>query len=303
MDNRPTTHARLLLLPLLLAGCATAAAPAPSPGPAEEEVVAVRAAVTPIVDGRDGDEAWARAPETTVRLLGVAGPASCRVKAAVHRGTLFLLLRWEDGTEDRSHKPWTRGADGAWTTGPEREDVASVAFPMEGAFTGDMLSPVEALWDVWHWKAGRTDPAGYSMDKSHRMTLKDPGGKRHATTLPDGTTVYILRPEDAGDSATEELPAPAGDAASPAPRYRARRPAGSAGNVLARGTWRDGWWTLELARALSTGFPDDRDFAGLGEIDFALAFLDRAEDEDHAVSGVVRLRFPAEGEPAPPSPR
>ena len=33
--------------------------------------------------------------------------------------------------------------------------MAAVAFELSGPFTADMLSPVDAIWDVWHWKALR----------------------------------------------------------------------------------------------------------------------------------------------------
>lgn len=282
---------------LIAAGCASGPAPAPatpSAAPAAE-VRAIRARATVIVDGQAAEEAWDAAPETVVPLLGSSGPSSCRVKAAEHRGTLFLLVRWEDATEDREHKPWVRDGDGAWKTGAEREDVLAVAFPMEGTFTANMASPVEALWDVWQWKSARTDPAGHAMDKTHRMTFRDPGGKRHEARLPDGRPLYVARPEDAGLSATEEVPAPA--SGTRAPRYRARSPEGSASSVAGRGTWSGGTWTVELARALTTGEPDDRDLADLEEIPFALAILDRAEDEAHAASEVLLLRFPEGGNP------
>ena len=293
-----TAPSRAALLLLLLAGCASTPAPEPPPvqgANVEAEVRAVRIPESIIVDGRDSEEAWGRAPVTVVPIEGVAGPPSCRVRAAVHRGTLFLLVQWEDATEDRAHKPWIAGAGGAFAAGPEREDVLSVALALEGPFTANMLSPVEAAWDVWHWKAGRTDPAGHAMDRTHRMTLKDPGGKSYSRTLPDGTTVFITRPEDAGGSATEELPAPAAGAPSPSPRYRATAPTGSAGDVLARGTWNAGTWTVEMARALRTGNADDRDLASASGIDvpIAIAVLDRAENEDHAVSGMVLLRLPS----------
>ena len=287
-----------LAAPLLLAACASAPDPESPPvegAVAEAEVRAVRAPDSIIVDGRASEEAWTRAPETVVALEGVAGPSSCRVKAVVHRGTLFLLVRWEDPTEDRVHKPRVAAPGGGWTAGPEREDVLAVAFALEGPFTANMLSPVDAAWDVWHWKAGRTDPSGHAMDRTHRMTLEDPGGKRHAQALPDGTTVYITRPEDAGDGVTRELPEPPAGAPSPSPRYEAAAPSGSAGDVLARGTWNAGTWTVELARALRTGHPDDRDLESAGGLDvpFALAILDRAEDEDHAASGMLLLRLPS----------
>ncbi len=284
------------LLLLGAAGCAAAPPPPPTPHPpAAVEVRAVEALLSPLVDGVASDGAWAAAPEAIVPLLGVSGPSSCRVKAAVHRGTLFLLVRWEDATEDREHKPWVRDGDGAWRTGPEREDALAVAFPLEGEFTANMKSPVEALWDVWQWKAARTDPAGHAMDKVHRMTFADPGGKRHEERLADGRTLWIGRPEDEGLSATEEFPAPA--SGTRAPRYRARRPEGSAASVAARGAWSAGSWTVELARALSTGRPDDRDLSEAAPVPFALAVLDRAEDEAHASSEVLLLRFPEKGRP------
>ena len=285
----------LLACAAALAGCA---APAADP-PAADFVRAVRLDAPLVVDGL-ADRGWDAAPETTVPLEGSGGPSACRVRAAVVHGSLHLLLRWEDATEDRAHRPWVRDAAGAWTAAGDLEDQASVAFPLEGPFTADMTSPVEALWDVWHWKAFRTDPAGYAQDRVHRMSLSDPGGKRHEERLPDGRTLFIVRPEDAGDPVTQTLAAPLDEAAAgPAPQYRARRPTGSAADVAARGAWRDGVWTLELARALRTGHADDRDLLDLDAIPFAIAILDRAVDEAHASSGVLRLHLPP---PPPPGP-
>jgi hypothetical protein len=252
------------------------------------------------VDGV-AEPAWEGAPETVVPLEGVGGPASVRVRAALVDGTLHLLLRWEDATEDRAHRPWIREGDGPWKAGPDLEDQASVAFPLAGPFTADMLSPEEASWDVWHWKAFRTDPAGYAQDRVHLMSFRDPGGNRSAEPLADGRTLFIARPEDAGESVTETLPEPAeGAEGDRAPRFRARRPTGSAADVSARGAWASGWWTLETGRALSTGQPDDRDLAGAPEVPFAIAILDRSVDDDHTASKVLRLLLPPA--PAPPAP-
>lgn len=295
-----------LLLAAALAGCAAAPEP-PEPPPAPPdavEVPAVEVDASPVVDGVDNDPAWAAAREREVLLKGVAGPPSCLVRAVTCRGTLFLVVRWRDDTENRVHKPWVRDADGGWTRGKEREDAVAVAFPLEGEFTADMLSPADATWDVWHWKAGRTDPSGHAQDRMHLMTLADPGGERHAQRLPDGRTVHIRRPEDAGLGTTEPLSAPVGEERGPG--FRARTPDGSAADVFARGQWSGGWWTVEFARAFRTGHADDRDFTGLDEIPFALAVLDHAEDEDHAASPPVRLLFPGprtpDPEPVGPSP-
>jgi hypothetical protein len=291
----------LLAASALLAGCAAtpgAPAPAGAASPAPGEVRAVRVASALVVDGVV-EAAWDAAPESTIALEGTGGPAQVRVRAAVADGTLHLLLRWPDATEDRAHRPWRRGDDGAWKATNVFEDQASVGFPLEGDFTADMTSPIEARWDVWHWKACRTDAAGHAQDRVHVMTFTDPGGKRHVEALPDGRQLYIVRPEDAGSSVTETLPAPAdAAAASPSPQFRARRPTGSAADVSARGAWSDGWWNLELARALSTGNADDLSLADARTVPFALAFLDRSLDEEHTTSPVLQLLLP----PPPPPP-
>jgi len=255
------------------------------------EVRAARAEVAPRTDGRLDDAAWSAATETIIALENSGtGPDYCRVRAVVVDERLHLLVTWQDATEDREHKPHVRQADGAWGSGAAREDVVAVGFPIEGEFTGDMISPVECRWDVWQWKAARTDPAGYAMDKSHTNTFTDPGGKRYEEELADGRTLYIARPEDAGRSATAGLEPPgSGDSG---PRYEAQMPGGSAGDVRASGAWRQGEWTLEFSRALGTGHADDVDLAGRRSIAFALAIFDHSEHEDHATSGVLTLFFP-----------
>ena len=76
-------------------------------------------------------------------------------------------------------------------------------------------------------------------------------------------------------------------------RVRVERSGGSAGDVRAKGAWHAGWWTLELARPLRTGHPDDADLRGAdgSSVPFAIAILDRAEDDQHATSEVHRLRL------------
>jgi len=286
---------RLLALAATVAG----ACAAPSPDAVSERRILVAAAAdaAPVLDGRADDPVWERAEELEVKLRTATASVESRVRAVVHAGTLHLLVRWRDPTEDREHKLWTQqpfAADRKWTfaVGPEREDVLAVAFPISGEFTADMTSPLEAVWDVWHWKAGRTDPAGFAMDRSHVYSFTGHGGRHHVETLPDGRKLHITRPEDAGTSVTKSLPAPSGPTqTNRLPQYVPQEPSGSAADVRAKGAWADGWWTVELSRALSTGHADDADLSGNEEVLFALAVLDHAEDEEHATSGVLTLRL------------
>lgn len=284
MNDPARRSARLLLALPLLAACASSGDAPPT------EVLAVFAGDPPLVDGRGDDAAWDLADDLPLRLALEGKTVEGTVRAVVSAGSLHLLVRWRDPTEDREHKVWTPAGEGKFAGGPEREDVLAVGFPISGEFTGDMTSPVECVWDVWQWKSARTDPAGFAMDKSHVHSFADPGGKRHVHDLPDGRKLHIARPEDAGTSATRSVPAPAPGGARTA-QYVAQDPAGSAADVRARGVWADGWWTVELSRKLSTGHPDDADFVGRDAVPFAIAVLDRAEDEHHAVSGLLTLRL------------
>ena len=51
-----------------------------------------------------------------------------------------------------------------------------------------------------------------------------------------------MYPEHAGDTVT---------------KYENREPTGSRADIRAKGAWRDGVWTVEMARRLDTGNPDD----------------------------------------------
>ncbi len=278
MNNLP-----LLSLSLLAAACASAP-------PADPDVlIARRVPAAPVLDGRDDDAAWRDAPEMVVPLEGASAPSDVRLRAIVHGSRVYVLARWQDSTEDRLHKMRVPKAGGGFENGREREDVFAIGFPISGEFTGDMLSPLECVWDVWQWKSARTDAAGFAMDKSHVHAFADPGGKRHEHAFDDGRKLYIRRPEDAGTSATATIPAPE-KAETPMAQFVAQTPTGSAADVAARGEWRDGWWTLEMSRVLVTGHADDAPF-GAADVPFAVAVLDRAEDEDHSTSPVRRLRI------------
>jgi hypothetical protein len=282
--RQTATHAALAVLALMAGGCAGVA-----PEDADS-IQARRVETAPVLDGLADDAAWRESTPLEVELTGGTGPSHCAVRAVAHGDSVYVLATWADATEDRAHKVWTKQEDGSWRSGPEREDVFSMAFPLSGPFEPDMLAPLECRWDVWHWKAARTDPAGYAMDKSHSTSLTDPGGKRAAIDLDGGQTIYIARPEDAGGSATKSLPHPTSGTSGP--KYEAATPTGSASDVRAKATWKDGVWTLELSRRLSTGHGDDAQFPAGGSIEFAIGIFDRAEHEDHSTSRTLTLQLP-----------
>lgn len=153
-----------------------------------------------------------------------------------------------------------------------------------------MLSGEPGVWDVWQWKATRTNPQGYAMDRAHRYTSEKPEGKAKSHTAKNGKTIWIARPEDAGDTVEKKQPAPKEHEGDRVPQYLPGVPSGSAADVRAKGTWADGWWTVEFERGLDTGHPDDTTFDPKRSYRIAVAAHDRTGDMDKA-SGVVELSF------------
>ena len=263
----------------------------------EGNIVSVRATNAPVLDGDGRDAAWKSARETKAVAKGVFPTNESKSTEvairSVHTDThVYFLVRWRDETrDDRAQKPFAwDSAKNAYVEGPEREDMFALAFEHTGPFTADMLSPEEAIWDVWHWKAARTGPQGFAMDRTHRYTRQQWEGKGRSHKARDGQPIWITRVEDAGDTVEKKQAAPAARAGDEVPQYLPGTPTGSAADVRAKATWSDGWWTLELERKLDTGHPDDTAFDLKRTYKMAVSTHDRTGDMDKA-SGVIDLSF------------
>jgi hypothetical protein len=276
-------------------GCASAAQ-APSNAGIMERLVSPAVDAPPALDGKADDPAWAAAPKLSLdaeRKLPPDLGAKTKVSLqSVHTTSkVYFLVTWEDTTESIEHKPWVWNAGkSAYEEGPEREDMCSLAFEHTGRFVADMLAPEGATWDVWHWKAARTNPQGFAMDKLHRYTRAKPEGKAKQYDARDGKPLWIARPEDSGDTVEVKQPAPATFAADKVPQYVPGTPRGSTADVPAKARWSDGRWTLEIERALDTGQADDTRFDLARSYRMALAVFDHTGDMDKA-TGVIELVF------------
>jgi hypothetical protein len=258
------------------------------------QLVAVKAAKPPALDGRGDDAVWREAKPVTVVAKGVmpktlGTTARVSLRAAYTDTHLYLLAVWDDATQDdKSHRSWKWDADKkAYGEDTDREDMFGVAFEHTGEFTADMLAPVEGVWDVWHWKAFRTNPQGYAMDKTHRYSRSQPAGRANKHAAKDGTDIWIARPEDAGDTVEKSQPAPAELKGERVARYLPGTPSGSAADVQAKGAWAKGQWTVEFARRLETGQPDDTAFSPSRTYRMAVSVHDRSGEMDKASEAVV----------------
>ena len=272
------------------------AASAGTPAERGSRLESRRVAAAPVVDGDGRDQAWASAPELTVHVgevyLEESGKTPVCLKSVYTATHVFFLIRWSDTTADTTHKTWVWDeVSGRYGAGGDREDVLALALELAGPFDAKMLSGVEAVWDVWQWKAARTDPAGYAMDKTHSYTAAKPGGKAKEFEVrgDPARTMWIARPEDEGDSPQRSQPAPEARGADRVPQYVPGVPSGSAADVRAKGRWVEGQWTVELSRRLDTGHPDDAVLSPGSARKMAVAVFDRAEHIHHRVSEVIEL--------------
>lgn len=263
------------------------------------KLVAVRVSTPPAFDGKATDAAWQSAKPLEVVAKGVMpktrGTSSTVTLRAAYTDThLYLLVQWTDATRsDSGHETWVWDADKkAYAEDTDREDVLAIAFEHTGPFTGDMLSGKEEVevWDVWHWKAFRTNPQGFAMDGWHHHFNSKPVIKANKHITEDNREVWISRLEDAGDTVEKKQAAPTENRGARVPQFLGGTPAGSAADVQAKGAWADGKWTLELARKLNTDHADDTEFDTSSFYKFAVGVHNDTSDMDKA-SGVIKLSF------------
>lgn len=233
------------------------------PSKKAQQLVSAVADAAPTLDGKADDKVWSRAKPLNVVVRRVLPPnvgtsATVEIRS-VHTNThVYFLVTWEDEAASVSHKTWTWNSESkTYDEGKDREDMFALAFEHSGTFNVDMLSGDTGTWDVWHWKAFRTNPQGYAMDKTHHYTLKEPDINAKSYDAKNGKMIWIARPEDAGDTVERKQSAPSEFKGDKVPQYLPGKPSDSAADVLAKGAWADGRWTLELGRKLDTGHPKD----------------------------------------------
>ncbi len=244
----------------------------------------------PTIDGGGGE--WDSVPSVTVPVDAAIpgdpknplGKSAVELKAGYHGNTIYLWARWKDPTENSTHKTfvWNKEAE-KYDTGKDREDRLAIMFEMEGDFSSDMLSGKEYKADIWHWKAARSNPAGVAHDKMHVISKgKLAGAKEHPSK--DGGTVWVQRPSDEGGKIykSKRYAEHEGDTV---PKYIVDPGvSGSIADVKAKGSWKDGAWTLEMGRKLDTGNTDDVRFQKGKPFKAALALFEHTGDDHHSVS-------------------
>jgi hypothetical protein len=263
--------------------------------PDDAVLEAAKVAKLPVVDGKE-DDAWkgAKALEVPMGLPEEKAERKATLKAVHDGDSVCILVRWADETKNAVHQIYSWGlADEKYLVqdDAEYEDSCSLGFALEGTFNPDMLAPVEAKWDVWHWGADRSS-GGYALDLWHLYTKNPPASlKTKQKTARDESRIFLGRYMDAGTPPFKVLEAPKAKGADKIPHFATQTPSGSAADIEARGAHADNAWTVEFKRKLKTGQKDDTAIEAAKPVPFCLATFDNKEKADHDVSHTILLKL------------
>lgn len=302
---------------------------APQGFPPPAELRAVKVEAEPEIDGRGNDPVWSAARPITVRVNGGSGEIPVTLRAVQTDKRIFFLVEWLDPTEDRTHKPWiwSRQAQ-SYTEGKALEDALIFRFETGCSWVSELDAGFDNESDVWIWRAGRTDPVGYADDMW--FTLAEVslwrGNHREAKRLPvsstsprwrlrvnkDGSLVYSLEqpwPEiwyhhdrDLGTPSFRRKEAPPNYAGDVVLQFYPSIPTKGAADVKAKGSWKDGRWTVEVGRSLKAqvdGSWQDVDFTwrngitlmSVGILNRQEGVYDYAEGPGPSTSGLILFRL------------
>jgi len=299
-------------------------------GAAKQSLTAAKVKKAPA--GLD-DPAWQKAKAVNVPFEGkeiFAGKkASVTTQAVYTDQEVYFLFSWNDPNKSVAKGAWVYDGQ-KWSHQKGNEDRISLLFEIdriknfatkgcavvchvpegapnakEGRFG---TSSAAEKGDLWHWKAARSDPAGFADDtwltvisekKGGRKRDAGKGGDTKNMTADKSKPKYMLAPGKklakndillashaveikdysvfkAGDTITYRMP---------------KMPEGSHADIKAVSRYTDGGWTVMLYRQLDTGNEDDTAFNPRKKYNFAMALFDDSGDEDSYDSEVLSLQF------------
>ena len=278
------------------------------------------------------DSAWQRATSVQVPFEGkerFAGKkATVNTQALYTDDGIYFRFNWNDATKSVTKGAWK--FDGQkWSHQKGNEDRISLLFEIErinkfatkgcavvchvpaGKTAKDGkfgTTSAAEKGDLWHWKAARSDPAGFADDtwltqiseeKGGRKSDAGKGGDKKNMTADKSKPMFMpapgkkLGPTDVLLVAhAVEIKDYAGFKAGDTLTYRMpKMPEGSRADIKAISRHDGGSWTVILYRPLDTGHDDDVAFNPRKKYNFAMALFDDSGDEDSYDSEVLVLQF------------
>ncbi len=272
-------------------------------------------------DGYANESSWNDVKVLVAPVIdGSIGKVDINLRSLFDDEYIYFFITWDDPTKSVYKKQWTfNGTD--WVRS-EDEDRFAIFWNINDSIAGFNIAGCAMLChgdrmqtnapeekaDSWHWKAARTNPAGYVDDKfvgdvaidyaggpigtltevtGRQSDSKESGGYKD-NIIEDKTRpkYYEHKPKDSVDEMfifsnevedgqaveiTDEMVFSKGDTV---PGYILEKPVGSRGDIEARGVWKDGQWNLEIKRKLVTGNDDDVQFDVTKIYRFGVAVMD-----------------------------
>ena len=281
-----------------------------------------------------GSSVWNRATESKIVLTGAGSVEGknleLKTKSVYTKDSIFFRFEWSDKDKSMNKKKW-RYSGGKWTVVKGDEDRLGVVFEINRvnkfATKGCAVfchneSKNDKDWyyavsshkekaDMWHWKAVRSNPVGFTEDgfvttnpqkKPEEGRKRDAGsGKAKSNRTKDKTKpAYMQDPAKSPsipgsllvNEAVQIQDYTAFKDGDEIPGYMLNRSwTGSFADVRTKGTWENGKWTVMMSRKLKTGYGDDLQFNTRKKYPFALAVFDNAHEHNSYNSEPLKLRF------------
>jgi len=282
-----------------------------------------------------GSSQWNKAKESKIALTGAGKfegkDIELRTKSVYTKDEIFFRFEWSDKDKSMNKKRW-KYSGGEWTKFKGDEDRLGVTWEInridkfatkgctvlchnesknEKDWYYAVSSPKEKA-DMWHWKAVRSNPVGYTEDgfvTTNPSKKPEEGRKRDAGS---GTKAKSNRTKDKSKPSYMQDPSkspslPGSLLAAEAveikdysifkdgdeiPGYILNTEwKDSFADVKTKGVWKNGKWTLVMSRKLNTGYDDDVQFNTRKKYPFGLAVFDNAHEHNSYNSEPLKLVF------------
>lgn len=225
---------------------------------AEQSIVSTKVDTPPIIDGDINEQVWESIKPVIIKDQAAGSMILLR---SIYSGDKIYFSVWfSDSVENPLHKPWIWNKDKeTYETGAHREDTFVFKWNMmDEKVNLSNFSEDNYTADVWYWKANRTNPAGHADDKNQELS-DSPSKKSTELESATGKKRFLVRRSDQGKPAYKEFK-PTAFTEALIDRYSKSIPEGSRADVIAKGKWQGGYWTIEFERKLDTGHNDDVKF-------------------------------------------
>ena len=225
---------------------------------AEQSIVSTKVETPPVIDGDINELIWENVKPTPIK--DQASGTMILLRSVYSGDKVYFSVFFNDDVENPLHKPWLWDKDKeVYETGDHREDTFVFKWNMmDKKVDLSNFSDDSYKADVWYWKANRTNPAGYADDKNQELSDSQSEKSTEVESLT-GKKRFLSRHSDKGKPAYTEFK-PTTFTESLIDRYPKSMPKGSRADVIAKGQWKDGNWTIEFERKLVTGHSDDVQF-------------------------------------------